>query len=598
MLDSFGGPIPLRPATVPALPKPADKDAPSVLRRSLISWGEHCTECAMPSCYSSCQYYAPREDLRCQRFTERPSWSAAADGGEPWLDLQFGKWAVLMASGRIPMLPPERVAKAEKLDAAVSQIYWQVPLNAGFKTRLANWWSAHKLRWLADDRAASFAQATHFELEAFNHEADTIPASLLIREKSQAQNLFQHRLMLPAGHSRHRIPLGTQFSHCTVDSEFFINIVLDAGFESVRLSFRGLGAVEAERTVLPPPAAAKAGKARIAKCVVWDLDNTVWHGTLVEDGLERLRLREGVVDLIQELDRRGVLQSVASKNNPDEALKALAHFGLTEYFLYPQISWNPKSQSIQRIRELLNIGIDTFFFIDDQPFERAEVSSVLPDLTALDEAQITTLLQRPEFDLPVTAESSQRRRFYMEQIQRDVQQQSFSGDYEEFLRSSGMRLRLLPLNEEYLERSYELTQRTNQMNFAGGRYSRDSLAAMGQDAQLGCFVMSCGDKFGEYGVVGFAILDRTEGCIIDMMFSCRVQAKRVEHAFLIHVHQMLRAAGLPALKVRYRQTPKNTPVGQVFADLGFAVDPQDPEVRVLSTEEARTQDLVIVEVAP
>ena len=121
-------------------------------------------------------------------------------------------------------------------------------------------------------------------------------------------------------------------------------------------------------TAVPKPAAK-------VKCVVWDLDNTLWRGTLIEDGFENLTLNADAVAAIKELDQRGILHSVASKNNPDEALDALNRFGLSEYFLAPQIGWGPKSAGVTEIARRLNINKNTFVFIDDQAFERAEVSS-------------------------------------------------------------------------------------------------------------------------------------------------------------------------------------------------------------------------------
>lgn len=601
MYESFGGGPAVRAEPLTGRQVPDGAAHPSDSLKPLLVWGEHCTECAMPSCYVSCQFYTPRDDLKCQRFLSRPTLTPASDGGEPWLDVHFGKWAVLMSAGPIPIVDANAATRIERLDAMASKLLWHAPLQHGLKVRLTNWWSKKKLSFYAGAHKHTLADATDFELETFNHEAAAVYATLTIREKDRPENVLQHRLVMPPGPASHRLSLGVQFRRCAPDSEFFINIALDADVESARLSFRRLGPVireapaKGEVDARPIAAPAKTAGKRIAKCVVWDLDNTVWHGTLVEDGLERLVLREGIAELIAELDRRGVLQSVASKNNPDDALQALEHFGLRDYFLYPQVSWSPKSESIQQIREKLNIGLDTFFFIDDQPFERAQVGDVLPELTVLPETEIPGLLDRPEFDLPVTVESRQRRQYYLEQLARDAEQTSFRGDYSAFLRQCGMVLRLSALGADQLERVHELTQRTNQMNFAGGKYTREALVAVAGDDRKATFVMSCSDRFGEYGVVGFAILDLDDALIEDMMFSCRVQAKYVEHAFIAHAHGLMRARGAEQLRVLYRQTKKNTPVGKVFDDLLFTISDADPDIRIRSTSQPIVQDLVTIE---
>src|SRR5690625_82784 len=107
------------------------------------------------------------------------------------------------------------------------------------------------------------------------------------------------------------------------------------------------------------------------KCVVWDLDNTVWDGVLLEG--EGLVVRPGIREAMETFDKRGILQSIASKNEFEPAWERLEKFGLAEFFLYPQIGWGAKSESIRKIAEELNIGLDTFAFFDDQPFERDEV---------------------------------------------------------------------------------------------------------------------------------------------------------------------------------------------------------------------------------
>ena len=99
------------------------------------------------------------------------------------------------------------------------------------------------------------------------------------------------------------------------------------------------------------------------KCVIWDLDNTLWNGILTED--EEVKLREDAKNMIIELDSRGILNSVSSKNNYEDAMKKLEEFGLSQYFLYPEINWNPKSDSVGNIVKNLNISMDTVLFIDD-----------------------------------------------------------------------------------------------------------------------------------------------------------------------------------------------------------------------------------------
>jgi FkbH-like protein len=125
------------------------------------------------------------------------------------------------------------------------------------------------------------------------------------------------------------------------------------------------------------------------------------------------------------------------------------------------------------------------------------------------------------------------------------------------------------LCEENLPRVHELTQRTNQMNFSGTRYEREKLAAIIADARFDTYVLSVEDRFGTYGVVGFSIVDRTIPRMTDLMFSCRVQSKRVEHAFLGFLIRKYIALTGRDFEAIYRKTPRNAMSGQVFDDLGL-----------------------------
>jgi HAD superfamily phosphatase (TIGR01681 family) len=138
------------------------------------------------------------------------------------------------------------------------------------------------------------------------------------------------------------------------------------------------------------------------KCIVWDLDNTLWDGVLIEDGREGIRVRPEIVSIICEMDQRGILHSIAGKNNHQEAMSVLTETGLSEYFLHPQIGWGPRSESIAQVARLLNIDVDAIAFVDDQVFEREEVRSGLPQVAVVDLAQCVAMPPRPECQVPVT----------------------------------------------------------------------------------------------------------------------------------------------------------------------------------------------------
>jgi FkbH-like protein len=344
----------------------------------------------------------------------------------------------------------------------------------------------------------------------------------------------------------------------------------------------------------PPLAQTPNKSSKAVKIMVWDLDNTLWNGVLVEDGVDRLSLRPGVADIVKALDARGIVNSVASKNDAAPALAAIAHFGLAEYFVFPQISWNPKSQALRQIIADFNIGEDTVAFIDDQPFERSEVQSALPEVRTYDAAEAQTLLARPEFNPEVSSESASRRMHYVNEGARQALKAALDGDeYDVFLRECDLRMEILQGEGQNVDRIYELTQRTNQMNFSGTRYTRDDIVRILGDSTLDAFSLRCQDKFGDYGTVGFALVARTSQTsphprVVDLAFSCRVQSKRAEHAFLAWLGGQYAAQGMDRLEVRYVPTARNKAVAAVFDDMGFDFSEDSTEaIRVMSIDTGR-----------
>ena len=157
------------------------------------------------------------------------------------------------------------------------------------------------------------------------------------------------------------------------------------------------------------------------KCVVWDLDNTLWDGVLLEG--DDVRVRRVAVETIRELDRRGLVHSIASRSDPDVALAKVRELGLDKMFLVPQVSWDPKSSAIRSIARELNISTDAIALVDDDPFERDEVRSELPDVLVVDADQVETLLERPEFSpARVTRDASRRRHMYRAELERRKQE--------------------------------------------------------------------------------------------------------------------------------------------------------------------------------
>jgi FkbH-like protein len=285
---------------------------------------------------------------------------------------------------------------------------------------------------------------------------------------------------------------------------------------------------------------------KMIKCVVWDLDDTLWYGTLLED--DTIVLREGMIEIIQELDRRGILQSIASKNDTETALKKLQDFGLCEFFIYPQINWNSKVTSIKTIAEAINISLDTVAFVDDQIYEREEVHFSLPEVRSMDVVEIAHLLDMPETQPRFLTEDTKRRRLmYLSEINRKEAEKAFQGPATEFLATIDMRLTIARAHADDLMRAEELTLRTNQLNTTGYTYSYEELDQFRKSSQHDLLIARLEDKYGTYGTIGLALIERqAERWIIKLLLmSCRVVSRGVGSVMIGYILRQARQAQVP-----------------------------------------------------
>jgi FkbH-like protein len=537
----------------------------SVVARTTLPWGEHCTECVWPSCYTTCELYERRPDGNCRQFVGPAIRLDNNAGLNPYvLKVRFKRWAKFWTVGNIGLKTLSEAEREEHNNITVGALVRIMPLPFPIKSRVLGKVN-YQRRASAENTPESSDRPDYFLAECYNPGATSVHLTLIIRMRDRSiARRYEQNIEVSPGYTRAKIPFSEVESAIDVTRPFELEIVPNNVDENTTLYF---GLMDFIRELSVSPVAPTATKP--IKCVVWDLDNTLWEGTLIEDGLNGVRLRKTVLDVIREVDRRGILQSVASKNNEEDAANALRHFGIEEYFLYPQINWDPKSQSVARIAKSLNIGLDSLVFIDDQPFEREEVRASSSSVLVLDARDSYTLLSMEGAQLPVTEESRRRREMYRVQQQREDSLRASEGDYFQFLRSCEMEVNIVSLNAANLERVYELAQRTNQMNFSGNRYQLGQLEEIANNPRVRTLVISCRDRFGDYGIVGFATVDLDKMILLDLMFSCRVQSKRVEHAVLSYLLHEYVLKGGADFYANYRRSSKNANSGIVFQEIGF-----------------------------
>lgn len=272
------------------------------------------------------------------------------------------------------------------------------------------------------------------------------------------------------------------------------------------------------------------------KCVVWDLDNTLWDGVLLEDS--HVSIKPGIVDVLNTLDERGILLSIASKNDYDMAMSALEGFNIHNMFIYPQINWSAKSHSIETISEKLNIGKDTILFIDDQKYELEEVASEHPEVHCVSVSEYDKLLDMqaliPRF---ITKDSKRRRQMYFENIERTIEEDRTTLPKEEFIASLNMVFTVKRATEEDLQRAVELTSRTNQLNATGISYSYEELVELSSSSEHIVLICELEDRFGSYGKVGLSIIQLFEDYwhIKLLLMSCRVISRNLGNVLLTYI---------------------------------------------------------------
>ena len=533
-------------------------DVASISKTGIITWEEHCIECGQPYCFKTCKMYERAFDGKCKRFK---SGIVPIKYGYA---VQFKKWGKLEGefTGRIWGARAQAVFGAvdrafSALARALNRAMAFIPGRIGAITiyRRFKKWGFEYLPGNNVNRANGLA------MSVWADQAIALHFSVIDDEK----NIFDSVIELKSGWNNWQTSIppigkGARFLlFSTQEKEFTLVFArLDVLVDSV-------AEVKLDKSSAKSPA-------KFVKCIAWDLDNTLWKGLLVEDGVDAIVVNEDAVRLIKDLDRKGIVHTILSKNDHKNAWKALEKFGLAEYFIFPHINWQPKSGNLKAAAKEINIGLDTFAFIDDSPFERGEVGENLPMVRVFNATEINDLSARPEFNPPVSAESSKRRASYQKEMQRVAAANAFEGDYNAFLKSCEIKLAmfdLLKASEEEYKRCYELIQRTNQLTLAGRRYAEDEFKALVSKSNLHAYGIRCSDKFGDYGIVG-AVLFSVNGenaAVEEFVMSCRVAKKKCEDATVNWVAHKAKKLGARVLTAQVVKTGRNMALVSAFSEI-------------------------------
>jgi len=265
------------------------------------------------------------------------------------------------------------------------------------------------------------------------------------------------------------------------------------------------------------------------KLVIWDCDETLWHGTLMYG--EDLRLKAGVKDMLELLHTRGVVQSVASKNLKDDVLAKLEEFGISSYFLVPQANLEtPKSVMVETIKDTLGLTrYEDIVFVDDQMFNRCEVEDRLSGIISCEYEDLEHMLEKHFTKDVYTDEDRKRVQRYRSELERSRGASSYGDNYISFLHSCGMEAEFFNPVDGQLVRFKDLIERANKMSALDDSFSNDMVDQMFMHHRNGLVACSVKDKYGEYGMCALAILEiypelvEIKGVVV----SCRLQGKGI-----------------------------------------------------------------------
>lgn len=321
------------------------------------------------------------------------------------------------------------------------------------------------------------------------------------------------------------------------------------------------------------------------KCVVLDLDNTLWGGVLGEDGISGIKIGGDYPgkafaffqkSLLQ-LSQSGVILTVCSKNNEAEVLEAWDKNPFMvlkkEHFAACRINWADKTTNIKELAVELNLGLDSFVFIDDNPTERELIKQMLPMVSVPDfpvqPYELPMFFKQMVDDYfkvySITEEDKKKNEQYKANAARAQAQHSFT-DFGAFLESLDIQITIEVANEFNIPRIAQMTQKTNQFNLTTKRYTdADVKGFLANGWKIWC--ISVADRFGDNGITGCIMINGDE--IDTFLLSCRILGKGIEKAFFKKIMALLKESGLATVRAAYRPTAKNAQVADFYDHCGF-----------------------------
>jgi len=309
----------------------------------------------------------------------------------------------------------------------------------------------------------------------------------------------------------------------------------------------------------------------IKKVLALDLDNTLWKGVIGEDGVSGIVPDVEFQKHVKTLKERGTVLAVISKNTEsdvDPVWNDPRMILKRDDFVLLSINWKDKARNVAKMAEELNLGTDSFVFVDDNPAERAQMRALHPEVC------VTEFPPKLDVYFPLR-ERTEEDAMKTLQYQADAARKNFGAGLgaDEYLKGLEIWTEVHRMKEEEIPRVVQLSQKTNQFNVCTIRYSEAEVRAFAADARHVLLTLHAGDKFGGQGLVAFvhAVIedDKLSAKIVDWVMSCRVMNRRVEFTVQSELESVLKTNGVSVLQAAWRRTLKNAPVKELFEKFGF-----------------------------
>ena len=415
------------------------------------------------------------------------------------------------------------------------------------------------------------------------------------RSKVDAALVRQARASLEAAFPKAEVVVPDLEDLAAETAGFFDERMWEAG--SMPWSLAGLRAIEGEMERL-----LRLMKGGRKKALAVDFDNVLWSGVIGEDGAAAIKPILSVQEWMKGLESRGIVLVGLSRNNPAdvEPVWRDSRMALSkDDFAALRIDWNDKAGNLVSAAKELNLGVDSFVFLDDSPAERALMKAALPEVAVpdfpQDEGLLPAFLRRverihfPEFR--VLDEDRRKTALYREEAERRRYSAGLSAD--EYLKGLEMWADVHPARPEETARVAQLSQKSNQFNVLTNRYDEADIARFAADAGRVLLTVHAGDRFGDMGLVAFvqAIVEGEAATVVDWVMSCRAMNRRLEFAVEEALEARLTAAGVKVVHASWRRTAKNAPVERLFDSFGFSAAGGDADARQYSLSLPRSAGL-------